>query len=321
MKTRTVALLAASLALVLARSSQAGLTGQPRPTAATVAKINAAVKDITGTGDLGAARPALLLAIEADAASDMTDLLGPILRDSVTYNGVAATLEDAARTKTGSEADFVKYNVAKLYLLRARAAGTGPGKATVLGQAAKIATGLTTGLNTTRDPAAWDLLGDIRAEEGNVDAAAAAYSRITGTTGEGVAAWSQLKQGMLYQRGNRYAQAEEAYQKGVRGLAAGGGSSASPEIAYRLWQGLAGVYVDQGRDGEAADALVRSAKAIKSEPNFRWRTDVAEKLLRRGRAKDVLDYADAALRLTPSDDAIKALRDRARAASGRPVRR
>jgi uncharacterized protein HemY len=93
-------------------------------------------------------------------------------------------------------------------------------------------------------------------------------------------------------------------------------------LFHALYQGLAALYLQRGNDPAALDALAQSARA-KPDPAspFRLRLDVAQRLLRRGHAREVLAYAEAAARFAPADEAARELRDQARAAlpRGRPA--
>jgi tetratricopeptide (TPR) repeat protein len=124
----------------------------------------------------------------------------------------------------------------------------------------------------------------------------------------------ELKVATLYHRTNRFDAAEDAYQRGIRAAVAAG--DPGQELRHRLYQGLAALYLQRGNDPAAISALMQSARV--SPPAgapFRLRLDVAQRLLQRGHARAVGDYAAAVLRITPDDEAAKALRDRARAAA------
>jgi tetratricopeptide (TPR) repeat protein len=306
------ALLTVLLLLVIAAGARAGMNNQPKPPADAAAKIRAAAADILGTGDLGKARPALYLAVEAHAATDLTDLLAAVVRDDTVYNGLVSVFEDAARGKTGAPADFLTYNLARLHLLRSRQAGSSQGRSAALSQAAEAAGRLAK--DNLRDAGAWELIGDIYAEQGKREQAEGAYSRIATSGATGAAAYAQLKIGALYHRANRLAQAEDAYQRGIRADAAGG--NPRRETLHRLYQGLAALYLERGNENGAVDALLRSAR-VTQDPDapFRLQMDVARRLLRLGRAREALTYTEAALRFAPGDAAAKTLRDQARAAS------
>jgi tetratricopeptide (TPR) repeat protein len=302
------ALLAVLLPLLFAGSAApAGMAGQPRPPAEAARKIAAAVRDIVGAGDLGTARPDLYLTVEANATSDLTDLLAPVVGDDTTYNGLVGTFEDAARGKTGAQADYVAYNLARLHLFRARA-----GSRPALAEAARAAAPL----QKSRDMAALDLLGDIYATQNNTDQAIATYARMITSGTPGAAPYAHLKTAALYQRMGRLADAEAAYTRGIRADAASG--SPRGEMLHRLYQGLAGLYLERNNLPAALDALARSARVTQDrEAPYRLRLDVAQRLLRSGNPRAVADYADAAVRFAPDDEDARALRDRARALAGR----
>jgi tetratricopeptide (TPR) repeat protein len=313
------AAIAVSLVLAEAKPARAaGLVGQPAPPAGTIATINRAIADITGTGDLGRARPALYLAVEAQATADLTDYLASLLRDDVIYNGLAATFEEAVQSKRGDEQRFARYNLARLHLLRARQlvqtrVSGGPREA--LATAAAQARKLIDDPNAARDPGALELLGDVLSEQDRPDEAARVYERIAFTSRPSATAHAQLKIGQAYQKASRLELAEAAYRRGI-GVASSGG-----EALHNLHQSLASVYVRRGDFRAAAASLERSARVPTDAggASFRPRTDVARVLLDRGYAREARAYAAAALRLFPGDEALRRL-ERDAAARVRPGR-
>lgn len=313
---RGCVLVVAALLIASGGSARAGLAGQPKPPASVVAVIQQAARDILGTGDLGNARPALFLAVENNALADLTDYLAAVVRDDTAYNGLAATLEEAAsKPREGATAvadrSFAQYNFARLNLLRARVLRGTPDRTVVLRPAIVVAKKMAEG--NARDLAAVELLGDLLAENGQVDEAAAAYRRIAQTGTPTASPYMYLKIATAFQRANRLDLAMQAYETGVRADASGG--SPGRELLHRLYQGTASVALQRGNDQAALLALSESARRVKQDESapFRLRLDVAQQLLARGHARNVLAYAEAALRLAPSDENAKTLRDQARA--------
>lgn len=303
--------LAALLVLGGIEDALAGLKGQPKPPAEAVAAIRKASVDILGTGDLGKARPILFTTVETHVTADLTDLLAAVVRDDTAYNGLVSTFEEAIRAGKGEAATFAAYNLARLHLLRARHARTTPVRNAVLKVAA--ATAATFAKGDASDPAAWELLGDIHSEQGNIDAAVVAYGKIAESGATAAASYAQLKIATAYRLANRYSPAEDAYKRGIRADATGGNSGR--EILHRLYQGLTLLYADRGNFPAAAQALSLSARVTQDPAApYRLRLDAAQRLLRRGYVKEVLAYSEAAARLSPDDAAAQALRDQARAA-------
>jgi tetratricopeptide (TPR) repeat protein len=138
----------------------------------------------------------------------------------------------------------------------------------------------------------------------------AAYSRIATTGAPSAAAYAQLKIAGAYQRGNRFDLADDAYRRGIRADAGTGRA-----LLHALYQGLASLYLQRGNDPAALDALAQSAR-VQPDPAapYRLRLDVAQRLLRRGHARQVLAYAEAAVRFAPEDEAAQDLRAQAQRA-------
>lgn len=302
---------AATAALSLSVSpAQAGMSNQPKLPEAAAVTIRRAVDEILGTGALGTARPNLYIAVENNAATDLTDFLAGVVRDTMTYEGLASAFEDAAQNKTGADQTFITYNRARLHLLRARATASSPAKTAALRLGAAAAEALNKA--NTRDPAAGELIGDIYAEQNKLDQAAAMYNRLLQQGVPGGAPYVHLKIATLYHRANRYAEALTAYERGIRADAVG--TSSRTELLHRLYQGLAALNLERNNEAAALEALSRSARVAQNpSAPYRLRLDVAQRLLRQGRAREVLAYAETALRFTPGDAAAQALRDQARA--------
>jgi len=318
------AFFAAAVFLFLAAPAAraAGLTGQLKPSAAVVAKIQKAANDILGNGDLGRARPDLLLAVEDNAQTDLTDLLTVVVRDDTVYDGLAATLEEAVTAEKADAARqrFVRYNLTRLHLLRARQSLRGAGgPKDALARAETEARKLVDEPATARDSAALELLGDVLVEQNRMDNARAVYERIGLSNRSAPAAYAQFKIGQMYQRALQPGLAEAAYRKGLATASAAG--DAPPDLLHALYQNMAAVYVKKANFAAATDALLRSARVPAPDAAFRLRTDVAQTLLDLGYAREVQSYAALALRLTPDDEAMRKLQRAAAARLRTPGRR
>ncbi len=298
------------------RPAAAGLKGQPKPSPSVVAKAQEASATLARfDGDKNAARPELLTLVEANATADLTDVIAPALDDANTYTSLIATLDDALQTQTtDASRAFVRYNRARISLLRARALPSKNAKDLPLLEAEQALKGFDA--VTSRDPAYWELMGDVQAEKGEPDAAAIAYKKII--TSGGNNAEAQFKTAQAYARANRFALAKAAFDAGIRADAANG-YAGGKRMKHLLYQGLASLYYAQGDEKNALDALLLSAKVTQdTDAPYRLRLDVARRLLSRGgHAREIQAYADAALKLAPDDDEAKTLREGA-AASARP---
>jgi tetratricopeptide (TPR) repeat protein len=313
-RARAAAILTLALGLVAAAAIRpahaAPMAGQARPAAKTIADVRKAAADILGAGEPGEARPVLYTAVEADPVADWGDELSRVVGDDATYYGLVDIFEQAARGKNGDMANFLAYNLGRLHLARFRAAGS----RTALQQAAAAADRLATN-RTLRDASAFAFAGDVYSSQNRLDAAVAAYNRITATGTPGAGALAQLKVAGAYHRQGRYEDARAAYERGVR-LDASGGRAGGATL-HQLYQGLAALHLERGKDAAAAEALVRSARVTQDPASpFRLRLDVARRLLER-RQREVLQYAEAAVRFAPDDADAVALRDRARAQAKR----
>ncbi|GAB4465350.1 MAG: hypothetical protein OHK0029_35960 [Armatimonadaceae bacterium] len=286
----------------LSSLAMAGLKEQPKPSQDTVIRIRNAVRqfEIEG-GDLGKARPDLILLVERDPTADMVDWLIPALSDNIAYNGLAATFSDAlAATESDTKKNFLRYNLARLHLWRARLYSTTRQKEPYLDVAENVVRQFPENL---RDPAVWELKGDIALERNNLNEATAAYNRI-GSAG-GSAAYAQYKMAGAYQKSRRWREAEEAYARAARTETAGGGGG---QLYHNIWQGIASLYLEQRQYDKAAEALVRSAKIAPTERDkVSLQTAIARQLLERGNKRGVLEYVRAALKVSPDDPALERL--------------
>ena len=310
----TRAVWASVLLINVAGVSRAGLSGQPVPTPSVAGKIQAVTTQIRA-GQVASGRPDLMLLVEANAPTDLTNLLSQVVGDDATYNGITATFEDAL-AKAGGDAtrNYLVYNLARVYLLRARLVSTSTARRGPLDAASKTVARFPA---TLRDPAAWELTGDIASERGDLEAALAAYKRMT--TAGGSNAYTLYKSGLAYLAANRIAQAQTTFAGAAQAERSGG--AGSPSLRHRIYQGLALAYTQSGNDAAALQALVQSSRV---EPDadapFRFETEAARRLLARGHAREVLTYALAALRIAPDDPNALALRDAAIAQNPRRTR-
>jgi tetratricopeptide (TPR) repeat protein len=286
----------------LAAGARAGLSGQPLPSADTVVRLRAAVRQfVIPGGDLGKARPDLILLVERDPTADLTDFLAPALLDTVAYQGVADAFAEALENETDeTKKNYLRYNLARLHLIRARFYNTSTQKRPILEVAARLAGQIP---NALRDNAAAELKGDIELERGDTTAAMTAYGRITGPGGT---ALSQYKMGQAYQKTSRYREAETAYAAALKADAQS--ASGQGQLHHYVWQALGSTYLAQRRDADALNALSRSVKVKTSEGgNVRFLSDLARALLARGYKKEVAAYAQSALKLAPDDPEMSGL--------------
>jgi len=275
------------------------------------AEASAAAAKITTGTDAGGGRGALIALVEKNATADIVDLLAPALSDGNTYTTVVATLQDARETaKTGDERLYVSYNIARAHYLRARLLPPSS-KAPALAAAAQLIGQFEK--DRVRDPGVWELAGDVYSEQLDTASAEAAYKKMQAGGGSPVTA--QYKLGIAYQRGRRYDPAQRAYEAALRADQSSGNSQR--ETYHRIYQALASLFLAQGNDPAAGQALLLSAKAL-PDPNkpYRLQTDAARALLRRGRAGAAYAYARAALKASPDDRFLKELLEDAEAAGG-----
>jgi tetratricopeptide (TPR) repeat protein len=294
--------------------AHAGMVGQPRPTDDTIARLRSAVRQfLIDGGDIGKARPDLILLVERDLTADVTDLLSPALYDDGAYNGVASTYADALTTMDATDAKrpFLLYNLARLHLFRANVVTTAAARKQYLDAAARVAGKFP---ERVTDPAVWELRGDVEAARGNTDAAVVAYRKMGATGGTPVV--GLYKVAMAYQTAHRYAEAQAAYEAAARAdrLSPTGGR----QLLHLIYQGIASIALQQERLPAALRALDQSAN-VSQDPAapFRLRLDIARQLLRRGYGTSVAAYAAAAVKLAPDDEDAKALLAEARGAGGR----
>lgn len=301
-----ITLLALTLSL-LPLVAHAGLTGQPRPDAATERELRKAVEGVTG-GDVAAARPELLLVLEKAPASDFTELLEPALLDTQAYTGSASVVQEALDKAPRTEKNFLLYNLARIHLLRARKIQANY-RTSPLNAASRVAAQFDPKFS---DAALWELAGDIEAERGEPEKAAPYYERM-GQNG-GSRALARYRIGSAYARRFLYDKAEKAYLEGVKADAGAG-----KRMRHWLYQGLASVYLQMGRDKEAGEALVQSGKVTQDDDQpYRLRTDIARQFINRGLYKPAADYLRVVIRFQPDDGTAKTLLNAASA--GRPVR-
>lgn len=308
---RSTATAGAALSLILAPAAWAGVAGQPAAPAGLAAEVSAAAGRVSSGSDTGGGRGALIALVEKNAAADIADLLAPALTDGNTYTTLVATFEDAREAaKTGDEKRYILYNIARTHYLRARLLPQNA-KAAPLAAAARAITPFEK--DRERDPAVWELAGDTYSERLDTASAEAAYKKMQ--AGGGSPVMAQYKLGVAYHRGRRYDPAQRAYEAALR--ADQGSGNAQKEMYHRIYQALASLFLTQGNDPAAERALLLSARA-QPDPDkpYKLQTSVANALLRRGRASAAYAYAQAALKVTPDDIELKALRDAAEDAGG-----
>ena len=305
-------LLTASVLLVVCGSVRAdGLKDQPKLDSVASKAITAYTREILRTGgDPARARPALLQVVERYAATDLTDNIAGALRDGDFYTAAAATLEDTLAAAPEKNRAFIRFNLARVHLIRASYISAPRSRDAILERASTVADGLRT--DSTRDPAADGLRGDIESIRGRVDDAVAAYSRMIASGGSKPEA--QYRTGMAYARAHRYSLAEQTLLAAARTPGADG--ITNPLFSYRAFQELAATYLLDGNLGEAARSLRLSVAKLSGDlpEGFSFRLDVAQGLLKQGRSNaDVQAYLEAVLRLTPADEDARTLLARVKA--------
>jgi tetratricopeptide (TPR) repeat protein len=293
------------LACSIASAARAGLVGQPRPTDDTTARLRGAVRQfLIEGGDLGKARPDLILLIERDLTADVTDLLAPALYDEGAYTAVATTYADGLTALDAGDPKrpFLLYNLARVHVLRANSVSSATERKGYLDAAARVAEKFPP---RPGDPAIWELRGDVESARGNTDAAVAAYRKMA-VSGGALPALGLYKVGMAYQIGRRFSDAQVAYDAAARAdrLSLSGGR----ELLHLIYQGMASLALLQERFPAALRALDQSTRVSQdSSAPFHLRLDVARQLLRQGYGAEVAAYCDAAVKLAPDDDEAKAL--------------
>ncbi len=294
--------------LLLSRAAHAALSGQPALSPEAAAKIKMDAATIL-RGEIATGRPDLLLVVEANAAADFTPLVARVVGDDTTYNGLAATLEEAVGKASTDAArkNYLLYNLANLHLLRSQLVRSAGERRAPLNAAADATDGFGKDLH---DPAAWELKGDVHAEQGDLDGALSAYRQMTESGADG--ARVQYKMGFAYERANRMALAEKSYTAAATAQMTTG--AGGPKLRHLIYQGLTRTEMAQGNDPAALAALARSAKVGQDDAApFSYRLDAARRLLQRGYGREVKAYADAAVAAMPDDADAAALRAQAAA--------
>lgn len=158
-----------------------GMRDQLTLDSTTSKAIVAYTREILRTGgDPSRARPALLLVVERNAAADLSDNLAGALRDRDSYTAIAATLEDVLQSAPEKDRPFIRFNLARVHLVRAGYTTVTATRNAYLDRASRVAGDLQGDL---RDPAADGLRGDIASARGQVDEAVAAYKRMVASGG------------------------------------------------------------------------------------------------------------------------------------------
>lgn len=278
--------------------------GQPAPTPAVLRDAVRFSQDIIATtGDKGRSRPQLLVLIDTHPTTDLVDRFAPALRDANTYTAVLATYEDALANETDAKAQsFIRYNLLRTVVERARYLPTTARRA-ALARAANLAEALAK--DNRADAAVWEATGDLYTLKDDILNAVAAYRRM-GTAGS--APMASYKTAIAYQRARDWDKAKAAYEAGIRADTSTGPVRSGGEPRHLLYHGLASLYLAQGRDKEAVAPLLLSAQ-VKADPTspYPFEMEVAETLLRRGYKKQVREYADAVLKVSPDDEGAKRL--------------
>ncbi len=288
-----------------------GLRDQPKLDSVASKAITAYTREILRTGgDPARARPALLQVVERYATADLTDNIAGALRDGDFYTAAAATLEDTLAAAPEKDRPFIRFNLARVHLLRSGYVSAVRSRDALLNRASAAADGLRT--DSTRDPAADGLRGDIESIRGRVDDAVAAYSRMVASGGSKPEA--QYRTGVAYVRARRYSLAEQTLLAAARTPGADG--ITNPLLSYRAFQELASTYLLDGNLGESTQSLRLSVTKLSGDlpEGFSFRLDVAQRLLAQGRSNaDVQAYLETVVRLAPADEDARTLLARVKA--------
>jgi tetratricopeptide (TPR) repeat protein len=299
--------LVCSVALIFAASAAhaLGMSGQPSPGPAALRDaVRFSQEIIAPTGDKGRARPQLLVLIETNPTTDLVERFAPGLRDANTYTAVLSTYDDALIGETDPrKKTFIRYNMLKTIVARATFLPT-TARRSLLARATELAE--TLAKENRSDAAVWEVTGDLYALKDDISNAVAAYRRMGAAPG--LSAMASYKTAQAYQRVRNWDSARTAYEAGIRADSALGATAGGRETRHLLYQGLASLYLAEGRNSNAAEALLLSAK-VKADADapYPLRLDVAETLLKRGLAKPVREYAVAVLKITPDDEGAKRL--------------
>ncbi|MBC8134719.1 MAG: hypothetical protein H8F28_02395 [Fibrella sp.] len=281
-----------------------GMIGQPAPSELVLRNaVRSSQEIIAATGDRGRSRPQLLVLIETNASTDLVERFAPALRDANTYTAVLATYEDALASETDPKIQtFIRYNTLRTIVARAMYLPT-TARRSLLTRATTLAE--TLAKENRADAAVWEATGDLYTLKDDIANAVAAYRRM-GMSGS--SSMASYKTAQAYQRIRNWDKARTAYETGTRADTALGSGASGKETRHLLYQGLASLYLAEGREKDAAEALLLSAR-VKADPAapYPLRLEVAESLLKRGFAKQVREYATAVLKITPDDDGAKQL--------------
>jgi tetratricopeptide (TPR) repeat protein len=243
----------------------------PAPSPKTIASIQEASALLRTGADAARGRPMLFDAVEKAVTTDLTDSLVSAVAENIAYTGLTAVFEDALKdTKNNSnEADWIRYNLARLHLLRARVLRGEP-KQSALRTAQRVATPLGTNVRN------FELQGDIAVERGDLEAASAFYRRTIAYAGSAVLSFYKI--GLAYQKNNRPSETEVAFNDALRADARS--SSGGKAYKHLIYQALGSLFFEQQRKPEAAKMLLASVKVqIDNERPFALRVGLAKALL------------------------------------------
>jgi predicted Zn-dependent protease len=279
-----------------------GLKGQPRPDRAFLAAINK-INDALVQGDANMARPRLLLLIEDNPAVNFTELIAPMLENTLLYQGVVATLEDALPTVRSADKNFVFYNLARVQYFRATTL-TPNLRVPVLVAGAKVLAQIP---RSVQDVALWEMAGDMETMRRNPDAAQKYYLRLVDSGRP--AAYAKYKTALSYVQADRLADGIGELQKALKAEGAVG------LLRHRIYQELARIDTRERRYKQAMENLMFSGRVNQEKDKpFRLRLDVAQMLIQLGQGRSVLPYLTLARAISPDDTRVALLEDQARRA-------
>jgi predicted Zn-dependent protease len=280
-----------------------GLKGQPRPDRAFLATMTK-IMDAFAQGDANMARPRLLLLIEDNPAVNFTEIIAPMLENTLLYQGVVATLEDALPIVRPTDKNFVLYNLARVQYFRATAL-TPSLRGPVLAAGAKVLAQIP---RSVQDVALWEMAGDMEAMRRDPNAAQKYYQRLVDSGRP--AAYAKYKIALAYVQADKLADGTSELQKALKAEGAEG------LMRHRIYQELARIDTRERRYKLAAENLMLSARVNqeKGKP-FRLHLDVAQMLIQLGQGRLVVPYLARARSISPDDARIAPLEAQARRAN------
>ena len=279
-----------------------GLKGQPVPSKSFLVSLQK-IQDGFAQGDASSARPKLLLLIEDSPTVDFTESIALLLENTLVYQGVVATLEDAMTSIRAEDRNFLLYNLARVHYLRATILIPNL-RPPVLAAGAKVLAQIP---RSVQDGALWEMAGDMETMRRAPDSARGYYLRLS-ESGRS-SAYAQYKTAMAYILSGKGADGIEGLRKALLS------SGATGLLRHVIYQEIARQETVDRRYKQAVDILMLSANVPQEkEKPFRLRLDVAQMLLQLGQGRLILPYLAKARAIAPDDTRIAELEAQARRA-------